>query len=164
MYKDNTQPFANKSNVRPCIFKSYPCNFTYKTRMHSSSMRADRGSGHLMGVCLPSGGPGQTPPGRHHRADFPPGQTPHGQTPHLGRHPLGRHPLYTTHRLYTTPLYTKPPLYHITHSMNKMTDTCENITFPHTLYTVGNKISGFPSDSYPFYAFPEPFSYNRFSN
>ena len=54
--------------------------------MHSSRIRTDCGSGHLIGECLWGGG---TPLGRHPMADT------HRQIPPLADTP-GRHPLYTT--------------------------------------------------------------------
>ena len=59
------------------------------------------------GVCLFVGGPW---------VDTPP-----------VRQPFIPHPIYTSHPLYTTP---PPPV-------NRMTDGCKNITFPHTSYAVG---------------------------
>ena len=51
-------------------------NILKLTRMHSSRMRTDRSSGHLVWGCLP----------RHTHPDRrPPGRNP------PGRHPLGRH-------------------------------------------------------------------------
>ena len=121
-------------------------------------------SAYLWGVCLPGGGvclpvegvsdtpwtdtfwqtppSGQTAPlwantllGRHpradtHWADTPlPGRHPLGRDPSLGRYPLGRHPS-------------------IPHPLPcEQTDTCENITFPHTSYAVGKYLAWVCLDS-----------------
>ena len=86
-------------------------HFHIITRIHSSRMCTDRDSDHLWGggVSL-----GRQPP----RTDT----CPRADTP-----------------FYTTPLSIPHPLsIPLPHPMNRMTDTCKNITFPHTSYAVRN--------------------------
>ena len=94
-----------------------------------------------------------TPPGRHLlcrplHTDLPPYRSP------PGRHPLST-PLHAdTHpgRLlpYRPSSNSDPPPFKVSSPLpqkqtpapvNRMTDVCENITFPHTLYVVGKKCS-----------------------
>ena len=82
--------------------------------MHSSRVHTNRCSDHPVGGGRPS--QADNPPGRH-----PP---PPAQDRHL--------PLY-----HTPLLYHIPPLYH-TPSPCEQIDACENITFLHTSYAVGN--------------------------